>query len=315
MGKKITQEEFVQRVADRLGPDYEVLGTYEGRDIPILMKHYVCGNTFLKRPHDVSSKGSGCPYCNGSRPARYNEQWVKDNTPLPYHYVSGYKAMKEKCLFHCDKCGQDFYQLPSRLINQHIYGCGCCPTKKKTHEQFLNEIKDVLDEYEVIDQYVNIDTPITFIHKPCGCAFKLSPYKFIHRHDKKYCPICYYNKSKGEIEITKSLTALNIDFQREFSFPGFPNKRFDFYLPEYNAAIEYDGIQHFQETFFSKNEDLEVIQARDKEKNDWCNTHNITLYRIPYSDYDNIAQIICKIFKEESSTTIERYKITQQSRE
>lgn len=90
MGKRITQEEFVQRVADKLGSDYEVLGEYRGRDIPVLLKHYICGNTFPKRPHDIQSKSSGCPYCNGSKPAKYNEQWVKNNTPLPYHYISGY---------------------------------------------------------------------------------------------------------------------------------------------------------------------------------------------------------------------------------
>lgn len=105
--------------------------------------------------------------------------------------------MKQKCVFHCDRCGKDFEQQPSRLIVQHIYGCGCCPTKKKTNEEFLEEIKEVLDEYEILESYVNIDTPIKFKHIPCGTEFSLSPYKFIHRHDKKYCPICYYKKSKG----------------------------------------------------------------------------------------------------------------------
>lgn len=313
MGKKITQEEFIRRVADKLGSDYEVLGQYEGRDIPVEMRHYVCGNTFLKRPHDIQSKGSGCPYCNGNKRAKYNEQWVKDNTPLPYHYVSGYQAMKKKCVFHCDICGENFEQMPSRLINQHIYGCGCQVTKKKTNSQFLDEIKDVLNEYEILEEYTNIDTPIQFKHKPCGCIFKLSPYKFIHRHDKKYCPICYYKKSKGEISITKTLEELGIDYQREFIFPN-TKFRFDFYLPSFNIAIEYDGIQHFEETFFSKGKELENIQTRDKEKNKFTIENNIALYRIPYTDYDEISKILYKILKEKSSTTIEKYLVTKQSR-
>ena len=314
MGKRVTQEEFVQRVADKLGPDYQVLGQYEGRDIPVEMIHFKCGNTFMKRPHDITSKGSGCPYCNGSKPALYNEEWVKAHTPLPYHYVTGYQGMKKKCTFHCDKCGEDFQQLPSRLINQHIYGCGCCPTKKKTNAQFLEEISDVLNEYDVLQEYVNIDTPIRFRHKPCGCEFNLSPYKFIYRANKKYCPICYYKKSKGEITIAKTLTEFEQNYVREMMFPDLPNRKFDFYLPDIRTAIEFDGIQHFEETFYSQNSELEEIQQRDKEKNQYCLDNAIKLYRIPYYDYYNIPAILYQILKEKSSTTIEKYLVTQQSR-
>ena len=72
------------------------------------MKHLKCGNEFLKIPHDVTQKGSGCLYCNGTKPALYNEKWVIEHTPVPYHYISGYTSMNNKCLFHCDICGADF---------------------------------------------------------------------------------------------------------------------------------------------------------------------------------------------------------------
>ena len=72
------------------------------------MIHYICGNTYMKNPHDVVSKGSGCPYCNGSRPARYNENWVIEHTPEPYEYISGYTKMSEKCIFYCHKCKTEF---------------------------------------------------------------------------------------------------------------------------------------------------------------------------------------------------------------
>lgn len=40
------------------------------------MKHYVCSNEFMKRSHDITSKGGGCPFCNGNQKAKYNEEWV-----------------------------------------------------------------------------------------------------------------------------------------------------------------------------------------------------------------------------------------------
>ena len=73
MSKYITQDEFERRVLEKLGTDYEVLGTYRGRDVPVKMVHHVCGNEFLKRPHDVWNKGSGCSFCNGNKQAKYNE--------------------------------------------------------------------------------------------------------------------------------------------------------------------------------------------------------------------------------------------------
>ena len=91
MPRRMTQEEFEKKVLERLGSDYKVLGEYKNKDTKVLMKHFLCSNEFMKRPHDIISKGSGCPYCNGNRLAKYTEQWVKTNTPEPYRYESGFK--------------------------------------------------------------------------------------------------------------------------------------------------------------------------------------------------------------------------------
>ena len=313
MAKKKTHEQFLLDVLNRLGEDYEVLSEYTNAHGKVLMKHLKCGNTFEKNVHDIITKSSGCPFCNGTKPGLYNEQWVINNTPAPYHYISGYKNMKEKCIFHCDKCGIDFKQLPSRLINQHIYGCNCQSTKKKTHEQFLKELgEECLQEYEILDTYINADTKITFKHKKCGCIFKLEPDKFINRNNKKYCPICYYKKSKGEIIIEKFLCDNNIEHVREITFPTLKNKKFDFYLPLEQIIIEYDGEQHFYPIeFFGGQKGLEETQQRDKEKNQFCLSNNIQLFRIPYTEINNIYNILNKILKEKSSTTIEKFLIKE----
>lgn len=140
----------------------------------------------------------------------------------------------------------------------------------------------------------------------------MSPYKFIYQYKKKYCPICYYKKSHGEIAITSFLENNQIEYQREFTFPDFPNRRYDFFLPKLQCAIEFDGQQHFKyNPFFHKNGEQEFLnlQARDNDKNRYCLEHNITLFRIPYSDLPEIEDILTKIFKEKSSTTIEKYLI------
>ena len=55
----------------------------------------------------------------------------------------------------------------------------------------------------------------------------------------------------------------------------------DFYIPEYNLAIEYDGQQHFKDVPRFKS-NLKENQIRDSIKNNFCKTNKITLVRIPY---------------------------------
>lgn len=110
MGKRKTQEEFENDVYCKLGSDYKVMGPYPGAHGKVELKHYTCGNIFMKNVHDIISKGSGCPYCNGNKQALYNELWVKNNTPKPYVYIGGYQKMTSPCEFYCNECKEHFYQ-------------------------------------------------------------------------------------------------------------------------------------------------------------------------------------------------------------
>ena len=66
--------------------------------------------------------------------------------------------------------------------------------------------------------------------------------------------------------------------------------RFDFYLPEQNRLIEFDGSQHYQATGgWNDNENLALVQQRDTAKNNYAFEHNIPLVRIPYWERDNIT--------------------------
>lgn len=66
--------------------------------------------------------------------------------------------------------------------------------------------------------------------------------------------------------------------------------RFDFYLPDYNTLIEYDGSQHYHTGtgIFDSPEKIQQIQKRDQIKNKFAQDNNITLIRIPYTHFDKI---------------------------
>ena len=100
---------------------------------------------------------------------------------------------------------------------------------------------------------------------------------------------CGCLKSKGEALIQKIFEENNIDYIKEKAFSDCRFKdtnglaRFDFYLPQYNIIIEYDGEQHFHTCGYL---DYEKQHNHDLIKNKYCFKNNIPLIRIPYDvDY------------------------------
>ena len=60
---------------------------------------------------------------------------------------------------------------------------------------------------------------------------------------------------------------------------------FDFYLPDYNLCIEYDGEQHFKPLkHFGGEKDLTERQENDKIKTNYCLENKISLLRIRYDE-------------------------------
>ena len=121
--------------------------------------------------------------------------------------------------------------------------------------------------------------------------FEQSP---AHHLRGQSCPIC--NLSKGENKIKQLLDKMNIVYNRQHTFDKCVYKRklqFDFYLPDYNICIEYDGIQHFKPIeFFGGIKSFEECKEKDKIKFDHCIKNNISLLKIPYYDNANIENKI-----------------------
>jgi len=77
---------------------------------------------------------------------------------------------------------------------------------------------------------------------------------------------------------------------------GYPF-RYDFFLPEYNTCIEYDGIQHYESIeYFGGDDKLNKTKINDNIKTNYCIDNNITLIRIPYTKFSSISEILTEIF-------------------
>lgn len=132
----------------------------------------------------------------------------------------------------------------------------------------------------------------------CKCSCGRTTIKrtdLLTSRDYPSCEICM-TKSRGEQKISDILINNSINFiaQKTFDTCRFPNTnalaKFDFYLPDYNIIIEYNGSQHytFRESGWNNKEQFENTQYRDSYKISWCKENNIRLIIIPYIDYDKL---------------------------
>lgn len=104
---------------------------------------------------------------------------------------------------------------------------------------------------------------------------------------------CGCAKSGIECMISHYLEDNKINFVSQKTFIGCKDINslpFDFYLPDYNIAIEYDGEFHYYATELGN--DLESQQRHDAIKTKYCEENDIILLRIPYWEKDNIESIL-----------------------
>lgn len=73
--------------------------------------------------------------------------------------------------------------------------------KKKTHEQFLNEIKSISDEIIFLEKYKGANVPIKVIHKKCNNQIKIRP-SIVLRNGIQ-CKFCFLEKNRLSIDEIK----------------------------------------------------------------------------------------------------------------
>lgn len=146
----------------------------------------------------------------------------------------------------------------------------------------------------------SIDKNLRVICPECGGEFITSHFSF-KKYDGQRCPDCANAESQGEHKIRQYLESHNIHFIPQYRFKDCRTSvplPFDFYLTELNIAIEYDGAGHYipikrgKMTTEDAEKNLKQIQYRDDIKTHYCNEKEIKLIRIPYTDFNNIENVL-----------------------
>lgn len=244
-----------------------------------------------------SNHSYGCPKCGRlvqiSKRKLSNEEFVTmvskiHSNKFDYSKVN-YINNKTKVEVICNQHGS-FFPTP----DNHLLGSGCpnCGIEKVHAEQIKDLdsfIKDSINLHGKKYDYSNVNylggkKMVTIICSKHG-PFEQTP----NNHQQgNGCPNC--KTSKGEEMVIRILSSLDIIFKQQFTFENLIDKRklkCDFYLPDYNAVIEFNGIQHYEPiNRFGNVYGFEETQRRDKIKRDYLLLNSISLLEIHYQDMD-----------------------------
>lgn len=269
-----------------------------------------CGNEFIT--DFVTFRHKSKRQCDKCTNTKLRQERIKSNSQFlnevynlvgnEYIFLENYNdaRTKIKCKHNIKDCGYEWLITPMDFLKGSR--CPKCNgNAKKTQNDFLNEVYQLVgNDYTVIEIYKNARTPIKIRHNKCGTIFNPTPNNFLRG---TRCPRCMSNTSEGEKIISKILDNKNIKYEIQYILDDCKNKNtlpFDFYLPDYNLLIEYDGIQHFEPVDFAgkgikwAKKRLKYTQLNDNIKNQYCKDNNIPLLRIPYWEFDNIEKILDK---------------------
>lgn len=191
IGKKITHEEYVQRVTE-INPNIEVIEEYKGIKIPILHKCLAHNIEWMVRPEYIV-QGRGCSECIKENSYKTHKEYVEEVAKVNSNIkvVGEYVGARIKILHRCEIDGYEWYAYPFDIVRG--IGCPKCASNsvgykiKKTHDEYVKNLALINHNIEVIGRYVNARTPI--LHK---C--KIDGYEWIVRPNNilsgQSCPIC-----------------------------------------------------------------------------------------------------------------------------
>lgn len=186
----------------------------------------------------------------------------------------------------------------SYIINGRSKDCGCGRKDTLRETRTNNLVGQRFGKLVVVELLEDRDKFNRIMYRcKCDCGGEIITSRLcLANHHTSSCGCIL---SSNNMYIDKLLRNNEINHESEYRvFIDGKWYRFDFYLPEYNLFIEYDGEQHFKPVTFggiSKEDaehNLQQTQERDKIKDKYCKNNNINLLRIPYWEKQNIETII-----------------------
>ena len=317
-GIRTTTEQFIAKANFIHSNKYNYLKTeYSNSRSKIIVTCFEHGD-FLQEANS-HLKGHGCPRCKVDnfvqRISMTQEEWLNSAAKThcnKYDYSKvEYILSTEKVKIICPIHGEFSQQAHSHLQGIGCRKCGMDISSKKQRSNildFVSKSKAIhLNKYDYSKcLYIRSHEKVEIVCNKCKKSFWQKPN--VHLNGSG-CPIC--QESRGEFIIRNYLESNMIEYKAQWWFKDNENPcrnidtgfalKFDFYLPNFNVCIEFDGFQHYKPASWASDKsekmklgNLESIKRRDQIKNNYCKDNAIKLLRIPYWKIKNIKNILDK---------------------
>lgn len=300
-----TNEEFL-RILKSKNPNVITLSEYKNDKSKIKCKCKICGYEWEDSATHLK-QGRSCSQCKKKlRQQKTGQEFIQKANKIhnnKYDYSKFvYINAQTKGIIVCPIHGE-FLQTP----NSHLNGRGCpkCAGNnyKRDKEEFIDRAKKVHGskyDYSKVE-YKTCKDHVCIICPKHG-EFWQTP---DHHLQGDGCPKCIlasqtilFQKLQETFPKLKILFEVNKDI-----IPWIGNQRIDIYIPKYNIAIEYNGIQHYVPVeHFGGKVGFEETLRRDTIKREKCKVNNCILFEVKYDysdiDYNNLVQDINKIISQ-----------------
>lgn len=285
MKERLTTKKFIIRAQKVHGDKYNyskcIFTTTKNKITITCLEH----GDFRQRASAHIYQKQGCIKCRNKSYTKTIDAFLKQSYIThgdKYNYSKvKYVSCSDNVTIICPEHGE-FKQQPTR--HKYGQGCPCCVSKQHDNDSFIKESRKKHGnryDYSRV-KYVNNKTKVTIIC-PIHGKFEQMAGSHLVGYGCRFC-----KESWGEKEIRVLLEKNNINFIPQHSYNNCRNKEllsFDFYLPDYNTCIEYNGRQHYEpvECFGGEKQFKKQI-INDKIKKEYCLNNNIPLIIIKYNE-------------------------------
>ena len=284
--KKLLLEDFIKRSKKIHEDKYDYSKVeYVNANVKVCIVCPIHGE-FWQKPSD-HMRGIGCKLCGikkcHEKQKFTTETFIKKAKEIhgnKYDYSKvNYIDSKHDVTIICPIHGEFEVNANSHLLGHKCWKCGVIESRDKNKiliKEFIE--KSNLKHGNKYDyskvEYVDYHTEV-IITCPIHGDFKVKPIKHVQGCG---CPQC--SESILERTIRSALEKNKIKYYQEYKFDWLKYKKklvLDFYLPNYNIAIECQGEQHFGISNWGNIRITEDIFIRDQRKRELCRDNGVQL--------------------------------------
>ena len=243
MPKKRTHEQFIEDM-NKINPNIEILNKYVKAKIKVKCRCKLDGYEWEATPDNLLHN-KGCPICGNKTISNklsksHNDfinkiKEINPNIEILGEYVNNHTKIKCRCRLD----GYEWEAIPNNLTSKK-QGCSkCFGNNKKTHEEFIQEMRNINDNIEIISKYININTKVKCRCKLDGCEWEARPDHLLEEHG---CPKCAIRNNSGENNPRWNPNLTQEEREIKRNFPEYKEWRTEVYERD-NYTCQVTGIR------------------------------------------------------------------------